>query len=251
MSTHTVNHPKIKRPRPDSRPLQFVAGRGFLAVVVASLLIGACIVCARWGIADRIASDATMRQMGLQAHAARTGEALSSRDAGALVESFLLAQHLDPANPGLAEQLGGVYALDVREEGADNTIHRQWQKSLAQYSKAVVMRPTSPYSWANRAWTKYYLGEVDDHFYQALVNAIRLGPWEPEVQFVVADLGFALWDKMPVELRPEVLALAQNAQNRYPGQIALIAKKRGRLAEVCHFEKLASTPICKTPAQGG
>ena len=107
------------------------------------------------------------------------------------------------------------------------------------------MRPTSPYSWANLAWTKFHLKQIDAEFYLALDSAIRLGPWEPEVQFVVVDLGFALWQQLPAEMRPKILAIAQNGQRRYGTQIAAIAHQRGRLADVCKFEKLATMPVCK------
>ena len=87
-------------------------------------------------------------------------------------------------------------------------------------------------------------GQLDTELYVALQNAINLGPWEPEVQFVVVDLGFALWDEMPIDLRPQILALAENGQRRYAAQIVAIAQKRGRLTEVCKLEKLATLPAC-------
>jgi hypothetical protein len=164
----------------------------------------------------------------------------------AVVEALRQAQRLDPANPTTAEELGSLYALNVREMGGVTGSQRA--KSLEQYARAAVMRPTSPYSWANLAWTQYYLGQVDAEFYRALDSAIRLGPWEPEVQFVVVDLGLALWQEMPADLRPRILAVAQHSQMRYAPQILAIARKRGHLREVCGFEKLAKLAACKAMA---
>ncbi|MCY7388509.1 MAG: hypothetical protein LH481_10665 [Burkholderiales bacterium] len=185
----------------------------------------------------------------LQATATQSGASVDAKEASEVVASLLRAQRIDPGNPATAEHLGGAYTIDVqsrREAGPKSALTRQWPQAFEQYSRAVVLRPTSPYSWANRAWTKYYLGQIDRDLYVALQNAINLGPWEPEVQFVVVDLGFALWEEMPVDLRPQVLALAQNGVRRYGAQIIAIAQKRGHLADVCKFEKLASLPACKS-----
>ncbi len=242
----TANHQKTKRPRPDPHLLPGLTSR-CTTVIGAMLLAGLCVLCARWGFADLIVTDAMSRQAYLQAQAARTGDPVTAQGADEVIAALLRAQHIDPHNPATAEQLGGAYTIDVqdtRQQGSHRAVIRQWPKAFEQYSRAVALRPTSPYAWANRAWTKYYQGQLDTGLYVALQNAINLGPWEPEVQFVVVDLGFALWDEMPVNLRPQVIALAQNGQRRYGAQIVTIARKRGRLAEVCKFEKLASSPAC-------
>ena len=249
MSTHTGSPPKTKPPKPDSR-LQSALTR-IWAVAAAGLLLLLCVFCARWGFADILVAEALSTQALLQAKATRAGEAVDAKEAREVVASLLRAQHIDPGNPTTAEHLGGAYTIDLqdkREAGPKNALTRQWPQAFEQYSRAVVLRPTSPYSWANRAWTKYYLGQIDRDLYVALQNAINLGPWEPEVQFVVVDLGFALWEEMPVDLRPQVLALAQNGVRRYGSQIIAIAQKRGHLADVCKFEKLASLPACKSVA---
>lgn len=248
MPTHTASHPKIKPPRPESHApgVAIRVTAGVAAGVL--LLLGA--LCARWGFADLVVTDAISRQVQLETQASRTGVVVAAHEANEVIASLLRAQGIDPGNPTTAEQLGGAYTIDVQDTrlpAADRAMTRQWAKAFEQYSLAVSLRPTSPYSWANRAWTKYYQGQVDKELYVALQNAINLGPWEPEVQFVVVDLGFALWDEMPIDLRPQVLALAQNGQRRYGAQIAAIAKKRGRLAEVCTFEKLALLPVCASP----
>ena len=240
MPTHTASPPKTKRPRPDFPPLPTPAVR-WLTACGALLLIGACVFCARWGLADLVLAEASRKQIALQSHTARNNDAEEVRAVG---EALLQAQRADPRNPGTAEQRGSHFALNVQDEASDGSIGSHWAKAREQYALAVALRPSSPYSWANIAWTKYHLGQVDKEFYRALNNAIRLGPWEPEVQFVIVDLGFALWEKMPVELRPKVLTIAQNGQNRYSTQIAAIAREHGRLAEVCKFAKLASKPVC-------
>ena len=246
----TANRPKtkLKPTRPDSLRRHTVAGR-WPAALGALLLAAVCVFCARWGFADLIAQDAIVRQSALSERAARTGAPADARVARAIGEELLLAQRFDPGSPAIAEQLGSLYALNVREGDAGIGLGAQRGKALEQYSKAAAMRPTSPYSWANLAWTKYYLGLADAEFYRALDNAIRLGPWEPEVQIVAVDLGFAMWNDLPAAMRPKVMAMAQNGQRRQAEKIIAIARKHGRLMDVCKFEKLAKMAACM-PASG-
>ncbi len=239
----TANPPKIKPRRPDTTRLRGIAGRS-LAVIGAFALLSVCVIGARAGIADVIAEDAIARQSALQGIAVKTGEPATALKVKAIREALLDAQRLDAGNPTLAEQLGELYALVVRGEGANQFAGAQYDKALEQYSRAVLLRPTSPYSWANLAWIKYQTGRVDAVFYRALENAARLGPWEPEVQFTVVDLGFATWDEMPTPLQPHIIELAKNTQRRHADKLASIAARRGRLAQVCKFEKLVKLPAC-------
>ena len=244
----TANRPKTKPRRPDSLRLTPGVGR-WPAVIGAVLLIGAVVFGVRSGIADLIIQDAIIRQTEMSEHAARTGTLADMREANAIRDALLHSQRLEPGNPTTAEQLGSLYSLNVRNVDAGTTPGAQREKALEQYSRAVVLRPTTPYSWANIAWTKYHLGQVDGDFYRALDNAIRLGPWEPEIQMVILDFGFALWDELPPDMRPKILAVARNGQRRQAENVLAIARKRGRLAEVCKLEKLAKSAACM-PASG-
>ena len=237
----TVNPPKIKPRRPDSTRLQGPAGR-LLAVFGAIALLGVCVISARWGIADLIAVDTIARQSALQQIALKTREPADAVEVNAIRDGLLAAQRLEAGNPTLAEQLGELYAVVVRAEGAGGLVGAQYDKSLAQYANAVLLRPTSPYSWANLAWIKYQVGQADAVFYRAIENAARLGPWEPEVQFTLVDLGFAMWEEMPQRLRPIIIDIAKNSQRRYADKLAAIAARRSRLALVCEFEKLVKMP---------
>ena len=247
MPTHTVNRLKTNRPTPDSPAPRVHAGR-WVAGCGALLLAGVSVFCADQGLADLLALDATAKQNDLQIRSTRTVGAVDAREVKAVGDALHQAQRVDSQNPNTAEQLGSHYALNVRDAETGGADGSHWAKAREHYASAVVLRPASPYSWANLAWTKFHLRQVDAEFYGALENAMRLGPWEPEVQFVIVDLGFAVWADLPVEMRSKVLAIAQNGQARYATQITAIAKQRGRLADVCKFAKLATMPVCKTIA---
>ena len=166
----TASHQKTKRLKPNSHLLPSIAIRS-VVVVGAVLLVAVCVLCARWGFADLIVTDAMSRQALLQGEAARTGVTVTSKEAEEVITSLLRAQRIDPNNPATAEQLGGAYTIDVRKtdrQGSNRAVTREWAKADEQYSRAVALRPTSPYAWANRAWTKYYQGKVDMELYVAM-----------------------------------------------------------------------------------
>ena len=65
------------------------------------------------------------------------------------------------------------------------------------------------------------------------MNAVRMGPSEPEVQAAVADLGLAMWD----ELQPASRGAAEQAiaagMRRSPPEMLTISMRRGRLEPAC------------------
>jgi len=218
------------------------------ALIGAVVLIGIGLYCGRTTYVGVLAHNALAQQAALPARVVKADRVTAVKEAQQLGEALRRWQELDPNDPALAEWLGGYYALTVRDGPTGDVVGGQWKMAHEQYSKAVVLRPTSPYAWANRAWARYHLGLLDAEFYAALENAIRLGPWEPKVQLVVVDLGLGLWPVMPPDLRVKILGMVQRGQRRYAQHMIDIATRYGRLAEVCGFEKLATLPACKATA---
>lgn len=119
---------------------------------------------------------------------------------------------------------------------AANGSRDELRRARDEFEAALRLRPTMPYTWAYLASTKYRLGELDSRFYQALVQAQRLGPWEPTVQEIVADFGLAIVDEAPTEVRQAVLANVQRGLVHQGGQMMFLAQKRGKLQQVCRLE---------------
>jgi hypothetical protein len=88
---------------------------------------------------------------------------------------------------------------------------------------------------------------IDTKLQHALANAALLGPWEPEVQFIVADIGFALWDELPDAQRKEVLETAVRGMKRNPDNVLRIAAKRARLELVCQSGAGLDASVLKHP----
>ncbi len=106
-------------------------------------------------------------------------------------------------------------------------------EALVHFTRAVTLRPTSPYAWAAIVRAKYAKGDTGPTFEAAVRRAAQLGPAEPEVQHTVADYGLAVWDEVAPETRRAVEAMVTGAMKRDPSEILQVAERRGRLAVAC------------------
>jgi hypothetical protein len=98
---------------------------------------------------------------------------------------------------------------------------------------AIAQRPGSGYSWASLAAVKYRLGETDAMFESALVNAMKLAPYEPEVQRGIVDYGLAVIDEVKPEARTAIERALAAGMNRNAPEILQISARRGRLGAAC------------------
>lgn len=166
---------------------------------------------------------------------------LKARDQGKTpaADEWIVAQarlerslQLSWGDPGTAESLGRLhetraYAL---QESASKAELRQ---ALAYFRRSALVRPTSPYSWANIAFTQSRLGNLDEDFDAAIGNAAVLGPWEPEVQIALADIGFRYWNRLPKATRDVIHQAIFRGLKRQDGRLFELAERYGRLDVMC------------------
>jgi hypothetical protein len=99
--------------------------------------------------------------------------------------------------------------------------------------RALLMRPSSPYTWANLAADRYRAGETGRPFIAALERAAELGPYEPEVQATVAFYGLAVWDELDARSHQAVESMVAAGMKRNPMEMLQISQRRGRLDIAC------------------
>ena len=215
---------------------------GAIAVLMAAALLWAAWTTIQRGRAESFADEVEIAQQEWIATQRKTGALPDITALRAATAALELARRLDEINPRYAELLGQI---DATVAISGDVVKGFDARSLDYFAEAVVRRPSSPYAWANLAWAKYQVGQIDHVLMTALAQAARLGPWEKEVQFVVVDIGLALWAEIPVTLQTAVKNTTRNAKRYWPNEVATIAERRGRLAEVCGFEQTAVTPACK------
>jgi hypothetical protein len=141
-------------------------------------------------------------------------------------DDLLAALSLSPGDPTAHEALAVLETerLDSLEFLNDADVHLR---------KALELRPASPYTWVNFATLRYRLNDVDGPFQAALVQAVRLGPGEPEIQRRVADLGLAVWDELTEPTRTLVRQAIEWGMRRNAPEMLQIAERRGRLPVAC------------------
>jgi hypothetical protein len=153
----------------------------------------------------------------------------------ALVQSGLQeASRLEPANPMFVERLANLReqrALDLdRNDPAARTILLE---ALGGHREAARMRPGSSYAWASIALLKLRLDQMDFEFYGALERAARLGPWEPQVQIALADIGLASWRLLAEPAKIIVRAALERALRREEREIRRLAAAHRSLPLIC------------------
>jgi hypothetical protein len=194
-----------------------------VAIVPAFGLGWACLYAIHFGTSGGVVFNAAqeMSEWSAGAKSRPTAERLA-RLRGELER----ASEDDAADPAVPELLGLLYArsVDQQEYLGGAGVH---------FSKAVELRPTSPNSWANIAVIRYRSGDTGRVFESALVNAAQLGPFEPEVQGVVADYGLAVYEEVAPSTRRAIEAMVARGMKRKPLEMLQIADRRGRLDVAC------------------
>jgi hypothetical protein len=140
--------------------------------------------------------------------------------------------NLNPGDPGVSEDLGRLHELRTRAlRGTDTAA----ELGVAQdyLRRSLRARPTSPYTWANLAFVKSRLGTLDDEFYRSIQNAALLGPWEPEVQLLLADIGFRYWNRMPKTAQDTIHAAIHRGLKRQDAKLFELASRYGRIDVMC------------------
>ncbi len=210
--------------------------RSFIALFAAAILAAGTYGAARRGLADahytnarlELAADALA---GANANANRTPRPETIAPA---LASLREARLLEPSNPHYVEQVARLRELQaLRLDARDPAKREALRQALAQYREAAAMRPGSPYVWANIAMLKAQLNDMDFEFYGALERAGRLGPWEPQVQIAMVDVGMATWGWLAKPGREWVLGAMERGLLRQAPEIRRIAIVHGSLPRLC------------------
>ena len=200
-----------------ARPARFL-----VAIPILAVLFGLTIWTFKLGESETLAYDVTEQLASWQGPGKSPSiEAwLHARD------ELRSAQRMSRKNGAVEELLGLVHAQ--RRNNADFQ-----QIALEHFTAALALRSSSPYTWASIADVRYRLGATTHDFERVLTIAADLGPNEPEVQRVVVDLGFALWDEMSPPTRTAVLRSLKLGMQRNPLEMLKISERRGRLPLAC------------------
>ena len=188
-------------------------------ILVAALL---CAVAVRDGRADT-AVEAAGREM-------KTWDAGGldpSRATQAWVRDDLeRAQLAVPDDPASHEFLGALAARNLGDPASAGV-------AFEHFRSALVLRPTSPFTWLLLAKLRYNTGDTGADFERDLRRAVSLGPFEPDVERVVAFLGLAVYDQMSSSTKAVIDQAIVAGARRDAVEMMQISARRGRLDVTC------------------
>lgn len=162
-------------------------------------------------------------------------------------DRLLLAWRLMSQHPDISEELGTFYMKqaamrkgDLKAQDAD------YEKALMYFTDSALQRPVSPFAWANIVLLKFFLGQEDEQFRQAIHNATLLGVNTREVQRIVGEVGLASWKRLNAQGQDDVTAILRQMLVSQPKELIRIAQFHRRLDVICTLQQLE---VCKEPQQ--
>ena len=165
------------------------------------------------------------------------------------VDGLHEALRLAPRDPNLWDYLALAYEAGQRHfyPGGANNVYTEY--ALIHFRQEASLRPTWPHAWVRVALMKYQLRQLDDELSWALYLSMRLGPWEPGVQLIAADIGLALWDRMDQPFKDLVRDNLRRAAVKQAGALVQFATKHGKWDVLCQASLDAVKNRLKCPQQ--
>lgn len=116
------------------------------------------------------------------------------------------AVRLAPLNPDYRDVLARVYASRYLSTPAGAAIAQPYLEEAAELSRqAIRLRPAWPYTYVALAQFLARMGRTGQEFEDSLRQALRYGPWEPDILTAIIDMGLLNWDRLPASSRELVL----------------------------------------------
>ena len=205
-----------------------------LALILIPVLLFFTYVAGSWGLADIYARPAILKlnkwKQGVVKIAPAEWKELNAK--------LSRAAELDGTNPEIHEWLGLAIEGPYIGGSVDwNKASAARQLAAAQYRESIRLQPTWPYAWADLATVKFRLREFDGELLNAMHKSIELGPWEPGIQRVVADIGMSIWFRLKDPDREFILDLIRRSfmhvNSGHVRNMEALIKKHGFTDKVC------------------
>jgi len=207
----------------------------YLLVIPCFLLIVVIKISASWGLADVENQKARVYLK----HWVNDANSFSTEDWDKAYSYVKSALEKDPYNPELLSLMGNVYewnSFQSYNQSQNNQFQNNQNRKLAldYYRNAVELRPQWPYTWSDIVLLKYKMSEFDQEFQLALNNATELGPWEPNVQKIISEVGLSSWNELEHSQRITIVENIRRGVTMQPRVMLDILEKYGQLRMVCY-----------------
>ncbi len=105
------------------------------------------------------------------------------------LQAISLSNEMHPDNPQYIETLAAIQEWAVYGGYAEDS---NFSLALANYERAIQLRPLWPWTWSAKVMTKWRLGEIDDVMWHGLVKLGETGPYTMDANLVIVDGGLML-----------------------------------------------------------
>lgn len=123
------------------------------------------------------------------------------------------AVQVQPDNPDLQEALGDAYLVAGQIDWADREARRpHFERAVAQYRKAIALRPGDAQTWAALAGAYAALGAVGPPLNEAWERALALGPNEAYVQPLLMQTALAVWPHATPQMQEWATQFFENGE---------------------------------------
>lgn len=145
---------------------------------------------------------------------------------------ILQAIEIRPASPALQSALGDLHLAGAQIEGLDDD-QRQAHRAtaIAQYRKAIELRPADAQYRAALALALAVSGETGEPMHTAWMRALALGPNEAHVQPMLMQGVFEAWDQATPEMQGWATGYYERANAATRRSINKLAEAYGLLFE--------------------
>jgi len=158
------------------------------------------------------------------------------------------ARWSNPENPDFLEMALSIDLAAARQRG--ESAKAASIKSLPGYRDAVALRPNWPYARANLVSAKLRAEQFDVELNQQLLSMVALGPWEPRLQLLAADVLYTFPQYLTKESRAALVGALDRAVRWQPHEVLNRGDRRGQVGFLCARYSAASAVVkryCETP----
>jgi len=119
--------------------------------------------------------------------------------------------------------LAGLYFVAASQFPADDVLREEFLLRAVERDKASLQRaPAQPNAWARLALALINLDREPELARRALVQSLRLSPWQPRLAQLRAGLGLRVWPQLDAEARELVLLQVRLAAAIDPKGLAAV-----------------------------
>lgn len=202
-----------------------------LVLLSATGMLGLGVAMTRAGV-DTVRADAFMTHW-----AAQGGEPEVRAWEAAQLAAAAAASRYPVANGEYEDRLGRVYQWrHFQHSFGDEAARASREQAVAAFERSLAVRPVAPGTHARLARSHLYLLQLDAPLARHMALARAQGPWQPDVNRELAEVGLVAWPSLAPAQRVQAMdayCAAQALPAPSPDPLPELARRVGASPASC------------------